>query len=378
VCNDGFGSRLCNLDTSGLPRFRALHARGNTPTSCLVSYSQHIVATTLLELFGLEEEEEGSDPPSLRVQAPLYRRGPGYRLGVWLPGCRLLRGHGLGMGPSSLTPLSDDGNFIKCLSPLDQHLRGICPMLCLGSFRGEGSCPLVGGGRVWLASRLSPASVDLVGAGLLLAKQPLEEFCRLRRLGHPAAESSAGCWRSRPFSRSQPFWPSAMEIPGTSAGRWLCPWRTRIVIPTTLAPKTGEVSWVSMGLRRVLFLAEVYPRPSKSYDSSSNLEIVDLGIKLRGVSPAFSEHAGSRTDPAGGRRMAARRCPAPRDLLSRDLDLGTTCLRAAASRLIGSSPPIFCDNHGGCPLIARLWRMPEGTVANTSWVRCATDPPSLF
>jgi hypothetical protein len=122
VCNDGSGSRLCNLDTSGLSRFRALHTGGNTPTSCLVSYSQHTVATMLLELFSLEEKEEGSDLPSLRVQAPLYRRGPGYRLGVRLPGCRLLRGCGLGVGPSFLTPLSDDGNFIKCLSPLDRHL----------------------------------------------------------------------------------------------------------------------------------------------------------------------------------------------------------------------------------------------------------------
>jgi hypothetical protein len=129
--------------------------------------------------FGLEEEEEGSDLPSLRVQAPLYKWGPGYRLGIRLPGCRLLRGHGLSMGPSSQTPLSNNGNFIKCLSPYDQHLRGICPMLCLRSFHGESSCPLIGGGRAWLASRLSPASVDLVGARLLLAKQPLEEFHHL-------------------------------------------------------------------------------------------------------------------------------------------------------------------------------------------------------
>jgi hypothetical protein len=27
-----------------LPRFRALHSEGNTPNSCLVSYSQHTVA----------------------------------------------------------------------------------------------------------------------------------------------------------------------------------------------------------------------------------------------------------------------------------------------------------------------------------------------
>jgi hypothetical protein len=55
------------------------------------------VVTTLLELFGLEEEEEGSDPPSLRVQTPLYRRGSGYRLGGRLPGCRLLHGCILGV-----------------------------------------------------------------------------------------------------------------------------------------------------------------------------------------------------------------------------------------------------------------------------------------
>jgi hypothetical protein len=49
-----------------------------------------------------------------------------------------------------------------------------------------------------------------------------------------------------------------------SAGSQLCPWPTLEVIPTTLAPETGEVSWVSMGLRRVLFLAKVNTLPSKS------------------------------------------------------------------------------------------------------------------
>jgi hypothetical protein len=84
-------------------------------------------------------------------------------------------------------------------------------MFCLGSFRGEGSCPLIGGDRVWLASGLSPTSVNLVGARLLLAKQLLEEFHRLHQLGLPAVESPAGCWRSRPFGRSRPFWLSAVE-----------------------------------------------------------------------------------------------------------------------------------------------------------------------
>jgi hypothetical protein len=159
-----------------------------------------------------------------------------------------------------------------------------------------------------------------------------------------------------------------------SAGRWFCPWPTQIVIPTTLAPETGEVSWVSMGLRRVLFLAEVNSRPSKSHDPSSGSKVVGLEVESRGVSPAVSGHAGSRTELAGGCLMAASWCPAPRDLFSRGLDLGATCPRAAASRPIGSGTPIFCDNRGGCPLLAQSWRMTEEAVASTLWVRCATDP----
>jgi hypothetical protein len=62
------------------------------------------MVTTLLELFGLEDEEEGSGLPSLRVQIPLYRRGSGYRLGGRLPDCRLLHGCGLGVARCPLTP----------------------------------------------------------------------------------------------------------------------------------------------------------------------------------------------------------------------------------------------------------------------------------
>jgi hypothetical protein len=141
------------------------------------------VVTTLLELFGLEEEEEeGSDLPSLRVQTPLYRQGPGYRLGGRLPGYRLLCGHGLGVIRWSPDSLSDGSHFIKWLSPLDCHLGGISSPFCLGSFREEGSCLLVGGVWTWLASCPSFTSVDLVGAGPLSAKWLLEESCRLRRL----------------------------------------------------------------------------------------------------------------------------------------------------------------------------------------------------
>jgi hypothetical protein len=146
----------------------------------------------------------------------------------------------------------------------------------------------------------------------------------------------------------------------------------------TLAHETGKVSWVSMGLQRVLFLAKVSTLPSESQDSLPGSEVIGFEVKLRGVSPAVSGRAGSRTDPAGGCYAAARWCLAPRDLLSRGLDQGATCLCAAASRPIGSGPLIFHGNHGGCPILAQLLRMTEGAVATSLWVRCATDPPSLF
>jgi hypothetical protein len=184
----------------------------------------------------------------------------------------------------------------------------------LGSLCGEGSCPLIGGGQAWLASCLSPASVNPVRARLLLAKQPLEEFRHLHRLRLLVAESLASCWHSRPFGRSWPFWPSTVEIPGTSAGRGFCAWPTRIVIPMTLAPETSRVSWVSMGLRWVLFLAKVYSHPSKSQDPLSGLEVAGLEVKLRGVSPAISGCAGSRAGPALGYSAAASQRPAPQNL----------------------------------------------------------------
>jgi hypothetical protein len=57
VCDDGSGSGLCQQRHLGLPKFRALHARGKTLLPALFRIIL-IVVTTLLELFGLEEEEE--------------------------------------------------------------------------------------------------------------------------------------------------------------------------------------------------------------------------------------------------------------------------------------------------------------------------------
>jgi hypothetical protein len=91
-----------------------------------------------------------------------------------------------------------------------------------------------------------------------------------------------------------PPWPDVALIPRKSAGRWLYPWPTQIVIPMTLALETGEVSWDSMGLRQVLFLAELNSHPSKSQSLSSNWKVVDLQVEFCGVSPAISGHAGAR------------------------------------------------------------------------------------
>jgi hypothetical protein len=139
-----------------------------------------------------------------------------------------------------------------------------------------------------------------------------------------------------------------MAIPGTLAGRWICPWPTQIVIPTTLAHEAGEVSWDSMGLRRVLFLSEVNSRPSKSQGFSFGWKVDDLENKFHRVSPAISGRAGSWSEPA----RAALRPPAGVRLFRirapRDLDPNATCLQNAVMRPIGSRPTILCGNSGGC------------------------------
>jgi hypothetical protein len=56
--DEGPDSGLCLLRHHGLPRFRALPGGGETPTSCLLCIDWTVSITMLLELFGLEEEEE--------------------------------------------------------------------------------------------------------------------------------------------------------------------------------------------------------------------------------------------------------------------------------------------------------------------------------
>jgi hypothetical protein len=58
--DDGSGSGLCQWRHLGLPRFRALPSGDKTPTSCLLCIILTVAIIVLLELFGLEEEEEDS------------------------------------------------------------------------------------------------------------------------------------------------------------------------------------------------------------------------------------------------------------------------------------------------------------------------------
>jgi hypothetical protein len=50
------------METPWLPRFRALHAGGKTPTSCLLSISFRVV-TMLLELFVYRRKKEKDSIP---------------------------------------------------------------------------------------------------------------------------------------------------------------------------------------------------------------------------------------------------------------------------------------------------------------------------
>jgi hypothetical protein len=101
-------------------------------------------------------------------------------------------------------------------------------------------------------------------------------------------------------------------ISGMLAGRSCCLWHTQVVIPMTLAPETGEVSWDSMGLRCVLFLTEVHSHLSKYQGFISDWRIVKF--KNYRASPAVSGCAGSWTEPTQSYLAAASLCQAPWNL----------------------------------------------------------------
>jgi hypothetical protein len=100
VCNDGSGSRLGSYDTSTYPGSGPSTPEVKPLLPALLFILSTRWLTRLLELYCLEVEEV-FDLPTLRVQAPLYRQGPGYSL---VSGHRLLRGCGRDMGSAVLWP----------------------------------------------------------------------------------------------------------------------------------------------------------------------------------------------------------------------------------------------------------------------------------
>jgi hypothetical protein len=123
----------------------------------------------------------------------------------------------------------------------------------------------------------------------------------------------AGCWCSWPFGRSWPPWPKVAVIPGTSAGKWLFPRPTQIVISTTLAPETGEVSWVAWGFGGFYSSPKLIRIRRSPRISRPAWRLLIFRSSL-GDLPAVSGRAGSRTEPARGCSTVASRRLAPRNL----------------------------------------------------------------
>jgi hypothetical protein len=114
--------------------------------------------TVLLELCCLEEEDEVFDPPILRVQAPLYRQGPGYKVSSGCPAAGFSVVVALAQVPLPSAPLPGRRLLYKVpLSPGPTY-PGYMPPARLRSFRGEGVClvRLVEAVRGWRHSGLQP------------------------------------------------------------------------------------------------------------------------------------------------------------------------------------------------------------------------------
>jgi hypothetical protein len=92
----------------------------------------------LLELYCPDEEEEGFDLPTLRVQAPLYRRWPGYSMSSDCPAAGFPMATALAWVPLFSVPLPGRRLLYKVPFPLDRHIRGICSRFVLDPFMEEG------------------------------------------------------------------------------------------------------------------------------------------------------------------------------------------------------------------------------------------------
>jgi hypothetical protein len=161
VCNDGSVSRLGSYDTSTY--------LGSGPSTPEVKPQLHALLfilstqwlTRLLELYCLEVEEEVFDLPTLRVQAPLYRQGPGYSLVFGCPATGSYMATVLTWASPSFGPLSGRRLLYKAPFPFGPACSEYLPLVCLGSFRGGGTCPLrlVEAERGWCHVGLRPRSI---------------------------------------------------------------------------------------------------------------------------------------------------------------------------------------------------------------------------
>jgi hypothetical protein len=113
----------------------------------------------LLELCCLEEEEEVFDPPILRVQPPLYRRGGLVTVSSGYPAIGFPVDAALAWVPLFSVPLPGRMLLYKVPFPLDRHIRGICPRLASDSFveRGFAWCGWCGWWRPCVAG-VTPVS----------------------------------------------------------------------------------------------------------------------------------------------------------------------------------------------------------------------------
>jgi hypothetical protein len=97
-------------------------------------------------------------PPILRVQAPLYRQDPGYRVSSGCPAAGFPVAVALAWVPPLSVPLPGHRLLYKVpLSPGPAY-PGYMPLTCLRSFRGEEVClvRLVKAVRGWRHSGLQP------------------------------------------------------------------------------------------------------------------------------------------------------------------------------------------------------------------------------
>jgi hypothetical protein len=91
----------------------------------------------LFELYCLEEEEEESDIHILRVQAPLYRRGPGYKISSGCLAAGFSVATVLAWVPLLLAPLPERMLLYKVILSPGPAYPGYMPPTRLGSFHGE-------------------------------------------------------------------------------------------------------------------------------------------------------------------------------------------------------------------------------------------------